>query len=106
MRYMHFVGALIDPAGYTSPQYESWRRSGESLRQITWERMYPTQVLCGNPAQCVERIGLMQEEFGVTHFWVYMDLGGLDQRELRESMERFAIQVMPHFRRASPTGRG
>ena len=104
MRYMHFVGALIDPAGYTSPQYESWRRSGESLRQITWERMYPTQVLCGNPAQCVERIGLMQEEFGVTHFWVYMDLGGLDQRELRESMERFAIQVMPHFRRASPTG--
>jgi natural product biosynthesis luciferase-like monooxygenase protein len=98
MRYMHFVGSLIAPGEYTSPQYESWRRSGEALRQITWEQMYPTQVLCGDPAQCVERVGLMQEQFGVTHFMVYMDLGGLEQRELLKSMERFATRVMPHFR--------
>ena len=69
-----------------------------ALRQITWERMYPTQVLCGDPAQCVERVGLMREQFGVTHFWVYMDLCGLEQREVLKSMERFATRVMPHFR--------
>jgi hypothetical protein len=45
--------------------------------------MYPNQVLCGDPAQCVERIALLQEQFGVTHFWVYMDLGGLDQRTMQ-----------------------
>jgi natural product biosynthesis luciferase-like monooxygenase protein len=99
MRYMHFVASLIAPGEYTDPQYESWRRAGEALKQITWERMYPTQVLCGDPAQCVERIGLLQEQFGVTHFWVYMDLGGLDQREVLHSMERFATRVMPQFRR-------
>jgi natural product biosynthesis luciferase-like monooxygenase protein len=98
MRYMHFVGSLINPEEYNSPQYESWRRSGEALRQVTWERMYPTQVLCGDPAQCVERIGLMQEEFGVTHFWVYTDLGSLEQHEVLSSLERFATQVMPQFR--------
>jgi alkanesulfonate monooxygenase SsuD/methylene tetrahydromethanopterin reductase-like flavin-dependent oxidoreductase (luciferase family) len=94
MRYMNFVGSLIAPEEYTSPQYESWRQ----LEKITWERMYPTQVLCGDPAQCVERIGLMQEQFGVTHFWVYMDLGGLEHRQLLQSIERFATQVIPHFR--------
>ena len=60
--------------------------------------MYPDQVLCGDPAQCVDRVGLLREELGITHFWVYMDLGGLDQRDLRGSMERFATRVMPQFR--------
>jgi natural product biosynthesis luciferase-like monooxygenase protein len=94
MRYMNFVGTLIDPEAYTSPQYESWRR----LEKITWERMYPGQVLCGDAAQCIERIGLMKEEFGVTHFFVYMDLGGLEHRQLLQSIERFATRVMPHCR--------
>jgi len=101
MRYMHFVGSLINPEEYTSPQYEAWRRSGESIRQVSWNRMYPAQVMCGDPAQCVERIALMQEQFGVTHFWMYMDLGGLEHREMMQSMERFATCVIPHFRGAS-----
>jgi hypothetical protein len=61
--------------------------------------MYPDQVMCGDVAQCVERVALLQEHFGVTHFWVYMDLGGLPQRELRASMQRFATKVIPQFRR-------
>jgi alkanesulfonate monooxygenase SsuD/methylene tetrahydromethanopterin reductase-like flavin-dependent oxidoreductase (luciferase family) len=98
MRYMHFVGGLIAPEEYTSSQYESWRRSGEALKRVTFDQMYPAQVLCGDAAQCVERVALLQEEFGVTHFWVYMDLGGLDQREMLNSMERFASRVIPQFR--------
>ncbi|HJU28671.1 MAG TPA: LLM class flavin-dependent oxidoreductase [Candidatus Binataceae bacterium] len=98
MRYMRFVGNLIEPEEYTSSQYQSWRRSGEALKRTTFEQMYPDQVLCGDPAQCVDRVALLQEQFGVTHFWVYMDLGGLDHRELRKSMERFATRVMPQFR--------
>jgi hypothetical protein len=100
MRYMHFVGGLIAPEEYTSSQYESWRRSGEALKRVTFDQMYPAQVLCGDAAQCVERVALLQEEFGVTHFWVYMDLGGLEQRELLRSMERFATRVIPQFGRA------
>ncbi len=98
MRYMHFVGSLISPGEYTTPQYQAWRHSGESLQQITWERMYPTQVLCGDPAQCIERVALMQEEFGVSHFFVYMDLGGLAHRQVLQSIERFATRVIPCFR--------
>ena len=99
MRYMRFVGSLINPEEYTSSQYRSWRQSGEALKQVTFEQMYPDQVLCGDPAECVERVALLQEQFGVTHFWVYMDLGGLEQRELFKSMERFATRVIPEFRR-------
>ncbi|HKV53956.1 MAG TPA: LLM class flavin-dependent oxidoreductase [Candidatus Binataceae bacterium] len=97
MRYLHFVGDLINPGEFTSSQYQSWRRSGEALRRVTWEQMYPNQVLCGDPSQCVERVAMLQEEYGIGHFWVYMDLGGLPQAELMRSMERFATRVIPQF---------
>jgi natural product biosynthesis luciferase-like monooxygenase protein len=98
-RYMSFVGSLISPEEYSSEQYQSWRRSGEALKRITFERMYPAQLLCGDAAQCVDRVGLLQEQLGITHFWVYMDLGGLAQKDLLRSMERFAANVMPQFPR-------
>ncbi|MGH8335668.1 MAG: LLM class flavin-dependent oxidoreductase, partial [Gammaproteobacteria bacterium] len=98
MRYLHFVGGLVNPGEYTSGQYESWRKSTTALQQVTFDQMYPDQVLCGDASQCVERVALLGEEYGVTHFWVYMDLGGLPQRELRASMERFATRVIPQFR--------
>ena len=44
----------------------------------------------------------MAEQFGVSHFWVYMDLGGLDHGELRRSMERFATRVIPQCRSITP----
>jgi hypothetical protein len=43
-------------------------------------------------------VGTLAEQFGVSHFWVYMDLGGLDHGELRRSMERFATRVIPQCR--------
>jgi alkanesulfonate monooxygenase SsuD/methylene tetrahydromethanopterin reductase-like flavin-dependent oxidoreductase (luciferase family) len=93
-RYLRFVGGLIDPSGYANDQYESWRNAP----RLSFDRMYPDQLLCGDAARCVERVALLGEEFGVTHFWVYMDLGGLPQSELRASMERFATRVIPQFR--------
>lgn len=45
MRYLHFVGGLVDPAAYGG-QYESWRRSSAALQKVTFEQMYPNQVLC------------------------------------------------------------
>jgi natural product biosynthesis luciferase-like monooxygenase protein len=99
MRYLRFVGTLVaPPEEMKSEQYESWRRAGELFQHVTFEEMYPSQVLCGDPEQCVERIALLQEELGMTHFWVYMDLGGLEQRDLLRSMERFATKVIPQFR--------
>jgi hypothetical protein len=100
MRYLRFVISLLAPSVELDPtQYESWQGKAEDLKQVTFADIYPDQVLCGDPAQCVDRIALLCEELGITHFWVYMDLGGLDQRALRGSMERFAARVMPLFRK-------
>ena len=41
---------------------------------------------------------MLREELGITHFHVYMDLGGLDHGEELRSMERFATRVIPRFR--------
>ena len=99
MRYLRFVATLIAPSEeIPAQQYESWRHLGEGLKHVTFEQMYPNLVLCGDPAQCVERVGILQEELGVTHLQMYMDLGGLDHGELMRSMERFATKVIPHFR--------
>ena len=97
MRYLHFVNSLINPGEYTSADYRTWRRSAEAFAKITFDQMYPDQVLCGDVGQAIERVALMQEQYGVTHFWVYMDLGGLPQKDLRASMERFATKVIPQF---------
>lgn len=59
--------------------------------------MYPERVLCGDPGQCVERVAMLREELGITHFHVYMNLGGLDHREVMRSMERFAARVILPF---------
>lgn len=98
MRYVHFVGTLIAPEEYTSQQYEAWRRTSVLMKNTTFDHMYPDQVLCGDPSQCVDRVALFRDEFDVTHFWIYMDLGGLPHKDLRASMERFATRVIPHFR--------
>ena len=99
MRYLHFVNTLINPSEYTSADYRTWRKSSEAFAKITFDQMYPDQVMCGDVQQCVDRVALMQEDYGVTHFYVYMDLGGLSQGELRASMERFATKVIPQFSR-------
>ena len=99
MRYLHFVGPLIGPPEkIPGTQYDAWKKLGENMRHVTFDQMYPDLVLCGDPSQCVDRIGLLQEELGLSNLLLYMDLGGIDQKELRGSMERFATKVMPHFR--------
>jgi alkanesulfonate monooxygenase SsuD/methylene tetrahydromethanopterin reductase-like flavin-dependent oxidoreductase (luciferase family) len=99
LRYLRFVGTLLAPSEeLDTTQYGSWQGRGEALREITFEQMYPTQVLCGDPAQCVDRIALLREELGITHFFVQMDVGGLPQKALWGSMERFATRVIPQFR--------
>ena len=99
MRYLRFVASLVPPSEeIAGTQYEAWKRFGENLKHVTFEQMYPERVLCGDPGQCVERIAMLQEELGITHLHVYMNLGGLEHREVLRSMERFATKVIPHFR--------
>lgn len=101
MRYLHFVGPLIGPPEkIPGKQYDAWKKLGENMRHVTFDHMYPDLVMCGDPSQCVDRIGLLQEELGLSNILLYMDLGGLAQKELMGSMERFATKVMPHFRTA------
>ena len=100
MRYLRFVASLLPPPEEVAgAQYEAWKRLGANLKRVTFEQMYPDRVLCGTPAQCVDRIAMLQEELGITHFHVYMNLGGLDHRDVMRSMERFATKVIPQFRR-------
>jgi natural product biosynthesis luciferase-like monooxygenase protein len=98
VRYLHFVGGLLAPSEQLDAQYAAWQGKREGLQQITFEQMYPTQVMCGDASQCVDRIAMLREELGITHYWAHMDVGGLEQRTLRDSMERFATRVIPQFR--------
>jgi hypothetical protein len=98
VRYLHFVGGLLAPSEQLDAQYAAWQGKREGLQQVTFEQMYPTQVMCGDASQCVDRIGMLREELGITHYWAHMDVGGLEQRTLRDSMERFATRVIPQLR--------
>lgn len=100
MRYLRFVASVLAPSvELDSAPCASWQGRAEDLRRVTFADIYPDQALCGDPALCIDRIARRREELGITHFYACMDLGGLDQRALRGSMEQFAARVMPLFRR-------
>ena len=94
------MASLLAPSvEFDSSQCASWQERAEDLRRVTFADIYLAQALCGDPALCIDRIARRYEELGITHFYAYMDLGGVYQRALRGSMERFAARVMPLFRR-------
>ena len=45
-------------------------------------------------------MSLLAERFGVTYMCFEVNFGALPMQRLSSSMERFATQVMPHFRGA------
>ena len=56
-------------------------------------------MLIGTPDEAIAGIEDYLSRTRVTHLVAAMDLPGTDPRKVRRSMELFAKEVMPHFRR-------
>lgn len=60
-------------------------------------------ALCGSPAEVINRVGQWQAALPlpIERFGFMFDLGGFPQPRLREVIERFGAEVIPHIRGVS-----
>jgi alkanesulfonate monooxygenase SsuD/methylene tetrahydromethanopterin reductase-like flavin-dependent oxidoreductase (luciferase family) len=75
-----------------------FRAMEERLAKITWEQLVAETVAFGSPDSVADRIDQLRR-LGVGEVLCWMNFGGLSQERVRRSMELFAREVMPRFRR-------
>jgi alkanesulfonate monooxygenase SsuD/methylene tetrahydromethanopterin reductase-like flavin-dependent oxidoreductase (luciferase family) len=75
-----------------------FRAMAERLGRIDWDELVRETVAFGSPDTVARRMEEMRA-IGVGQVLCWMSFGGLRQDQVRRSMELFAREVMPHFRR-------
>jgi alkanesulfonate monooxygenase SsuD/methylene tetrahydromethanopterin reductase-like flavin-dependent oxidoreductase (luciferase family) len=80
--------------------YRSWGLSGEHTPAATQEADIDVdaQFIAGSPAECVDRLGRLRDQIGMTHFMFKSHWQGLPHRDAMRQLERFGTEVLPHFR--------
>jgi len=75
-----------------------FRAMAERLSKVTWEGLVRETLAFGTPDTVARHIEAMRA-LGVGRVLCWMNFGGLPQDKIRRSMELFAREVMPRFRR-------
>jgi probable F420-dependent oxidoreductase len=79
--------------------YRPWIAAANFAVPVPGEaRPIDQQYFLGNPASLVEQIERFRETLPVTDFIGWGTPPGMDPEEVNPSLERFAREVMPHFR--------
>ena len=101
-RYQSFTKATdLRRQAYRDPiAYKDWKGFFENRQTITLDQMKASRAVIGRPEECIDRVSLLAERFGVTYMCFEVNFGALPHAKVVEFMERFATQVMPHFRGA------
>ena len=73
------------------------------LRHSETASLFGESMLIGTPDEAIAGLEDYFARTRVTHLVAAMDLPGMDPRKVRRSMELFAKEVMPHFRRKPRT---
>src|SRR4030095_11226272 len=76
-----------------------FRAAAERFKKVTWEGLVAETVAFGSPDTVCRHIAEMQA-MGVGHVLCWMNFGGLPQDKIRRSMELFALELLPPFRKA------
>lgn len=97
--YQAFTKAadMLRSAQRHGEQYKSWKGFYENRETITFDQMRATRAVMGPPAECVDRIGSLAEQYGLNSFIFEVNYGGLPTGKIIESLERFAGEVIPQF---------
>jgi len=69
------------------------------MRRATGLTFFQAPLIVGTPEDAIRELERYQRETRVTHLVLWMQLAGLDPQKTRRSMELFAKEVLPHFRR-------
>lgn len=96
-RYQAFTTATDQRRdAYRDPKdYAAWQGFFENRKTITLDQMKATRAVIGTPGECVDRISMIAERYGVTYLSFEVNYGSLPTAKVVESLERFAAEVVP-----------
>ena len=84
--------------GTASKEYAFYQKAQANVEKAEYEDMFKVgHLLFGDPESLVEKISTLRDEVGLNYLICWMNVGGLDQKLVLQSMERFAREVMPRF---------
>jgi natural product biosynthesis luciferase-like monooxygenase protein len=98
-RYQAFTKATdLSRQAYRDPvAYKDWKGFFENRESITLEQMKATRAVIGRPEECIEKVAMLSERFGITQIAFEVNYGALPHAEVMRSLRRFADRVMPQF---------
>lgn len=94
---------IVFPPGYMSPSSLRGVLQGgmKPFHETSYEEFIAEgYVLVGSPSTVAERIERLRTELGFGAMCILMSIGNISPEQTRRSMELFANEVMPEFRRA------
>jgi alkanesulfonate monooxygenase SsuD/methylene tetrahydromethanopterin reductase-like flavin-dependent oxidoreductase (luciferase family) len=100
LHFLREAGLRLRPLGGADiKSFEAWRQVLDRIERVTYEDFDREMAVFGDPDYCVRRIHDLRKEYGMDEFICYFNQGGLMEHAMvRESMTRFARDVMPHCR--------
>jgi alkanesulfonate monooxygenase SsuD/methylene tetrahydromethanopterin reductase-like flavin-dependent oxidoreductase (luciferase family) len=98
-RYQAFTKATDQSRqAYRDPvAYKDWKGFFENRESITLEQMKATRAVIGRPEECIAKVAMLVERFGLTQIAFEVNYGALPHDRVMQSMRLFAERVMPHF---------
>ena len=100
MRFLREAAERLAPLGQADiKSFEAFRQVLARIERVTYEDMDREMGVFGDPDYCVDRVQTLKREYGMDEFICYFNQGGvMDHALVRDSMTRFAKEVMPHCR--------
>lgn len=106
MRYYKSIGKVIPGsdknAAATEQEIAYYKKVQKGLDLLTVEQTLTHGGNFGSAQQVADTINVLNEEMGVDHYIGWFNIPTLDRRSALKSMEWFAKEVMPMFRKSEP----
>jgi alkanesulfonate monooxygenase SsuD/methylene tetrahydromethanopterin reductase-like flavin-dependent oxidoreductase (luciferase family) len=100
LRFLREAAERLRPLGDADVKsFEAFRQVLARIERVTYDDMDREMGVFGEPAYCIDRVQALKREYGMDEFICYFNQGGvMDHAMVRQSMTRFAEEVMPHCR--------
>ncbi len=98
LRFLREAAERLRPLGQADVKsFEAFRQVLARIERVTYADMDREMGVFGDPGYCVERVRALKRDYGMDEFICYFNQGGImDHAMVRQSMTRFAREVMPH----------
>ncbi len=100
LRFLGEAAERLRPLGDADVKsFEAFRQVLARIERVTYDDMDREMGVFGETAYCIDRVQALKREYGMDEFICYFNQGGvMDHAMVRQSMTRFAEEVMPYCR--------